>query len=504
MITITKLGLRYTVFDRANWIWLYQREVPKEAIWLLQRKKITVSLGKVASEAMRRYGKVHAKWQDAIDRAVADVEGEPDDDEFVDRLVAFLNAQAALNGGTLPEIDWCLNWSERHTLWKRWQEWNAVRDGHIVGPLADAWPGNAYTGDNLEVLDRLIEGWKIFKGAFRARVELTAQLPAPLPNANTPTKDGQIVMSLTDVETKWRKEKTPSAANSGDTKRMVKLFVALNGNLPVHEITASHRLKFRDAVQQITDKKGRSLKAQTQNKLMRTMAALGSFAEGLGVITANPLRAKGFEVTDEIIRESFTDDHLKIIFKSKAWKKRSPTYRKFIFWFFLIGAYTGARIGEIAQLRHEDISQHHGIWVIKFTFDHEEGGQRNKTRVARLVPVADKLIELGFLKLAQRRKTGQVFPEVKPNKDGQWSANVSPPVSRVIRGSGLPKEFVGHSWRHTLISRLRGKAEDSVVKRITHEGGGKKSVWDRYGDVETAEMKRVVDLLTYKVEWPKA
>jgi hypothetical protein len=159
-------------------------------------------------------------------------------------------------------------------------------------------------------------------------------MPSPLVNSNTPTEDGQIVMSLTDLEARWLSKKRSHAVEL-DMKRMVSLFVATKGNLPVHEITASHRLAFRDAVQAIPD-----IKSQSRNKLMRTLSALGSLAEKMGAVTTNPIRTFAFEVTDEIEVEPFTDKQLNDLFRSPNWAKRSPTYARFLAWAFVIGAYT--------------------------------------------------------------------------------------------------------------------------------------------------------------------
>ena len=79
----------------------------------------------------------------------------------------------------------------------------------------------------------LIVGWEVFRAALRRRVEISAQLPVPLPEAGIATQDGQMVMSLSDLEARWLKEKKKSVASTGDMIRMIKLFVATNGNLPI-------------------------------------------------------------------------------------------------------------------------------------------------------------------------------------------------------------------------------------------------------------------------------
>ena len=121
-----KLGLRYTTWDKTNRLYAYQRFVPERAIWFIQKKKIYVSLGQTEHEARTRYHEVHSRWEAAIQRGLALLAGEPDEDDLNYRIIQFLSASAARDGGVLREIDWELNWLEREAIWKRWQEWNEI------------------------------------------------------------------------------------------------------------------------------------------------------------------------------------------------------------------------------------------------------------------------------------------------------------------------------------------------------------------------------------------
>lgn len=487
-----KLGLRYTTFDAANGIWLYQREVPKDAVWLIQKTKITNSLGATEAEARQRYMTVHPKWERAISDAIERMRTDKDTDSFMDRLVLFLNSQAAVHGGELPESGLIMDefdWANRGILWERWEKWNEVHDGTKVGGFLDE--------DAYHDLNKIIVGWEVFRAAFRRRVEVSAQLPASLPDATTPTKDGQMVMSLHDLQLRWLKEKERSVAAKADVDRMVRLFVGINGNVPVHQITASHRLAFRDAVRAIPN-----TKSQTQNKLMRSLSALGSLAEKIGVVTSNPIRTFAFDVTDELDVEPFTDAQLNTVFDSQAWKDRSPTYANFLRWAFVIGAYTGARLGEIAQLRAEDLYEFEGVWCIEFTVD-DETGQTTKRRKKRLVPISKHLISYGLVRLAQKRKGGQLWPEVRPDKKGQWSGLVSVHASEILRSAKMPKEIRFHSTRHAIKTRLRTmRVSDVVNDQITHPKGKGGSIASQYGKAEVIAMKEAVDMLDYKVNWP--
>jgi integrase len=491
--TKPSLGLKYTTWDRTAGVWLYQREVPENAQILLHRKKITNSLGKTAAEAKARYMEVHAKWEKAIRDAIAAWTRDEDTDDFMDRMALFLNSQVSQHGGDLPEsglIKDKFAWDLRENLWSKWEKWNEVHDGTKVRDFLD---DDAYEDCNV-----LIVGWEVFRAALRRRVEISAQLPAPLPEAGIATQDGQMVMSLSDLEARWLAEKKRAIASTNDMSRMINLFVGVNGNLPIHEITARHRLAFRDAVGAIL-----GTKAQSKNKLMRQLSALGSYAEKLGVVTANPLRNRPFEVTDVVEVEPFTDDQLNKVFTGKGWKNLSPKYRSFIPWAFVIGAYTGARLGEIAQLRREDVFEHEGHWVFRFTFD-DEVGLQSKTRQTRLVPVSVHLVEYGFLKFVEKIEGGQLWPVITPDTKGMWSGKVSSKVNAPIRAAGYPTKYRHHSLRHGVKTRLRGKVSDSVNDWITHPEGRRQSVAATYGKVLIEDMKKAVDLLDYKVEWPAA
>ncbi len=74
-------------------------------------------------------------------------------------------------------------------------------------------------------------------------------------------------------------------------------------------------------------------------------------------------------------------------------------------WLPWLCAYTGARGGEIAQLRGSDCFEEEGIQAIKIT---PEAGT-TKTRKARVVPLHEHLIEQGFLKFAKATGRGPLF-----------------------------------------------------------------------------------------------
>src|SRR5262249_27407064 len=91
--------------------------------------------------------------------------------------------------------------------------------------------------------------------------------------------------------------------------------------------------------------------------------------------------------------------------------RASDAGRRWVPW---ICAYTGARSGEITQLRGIDVIKQDGIDGIRIT---PEAGTV-KTKQARLVPLHSHLIKQGFLSFVSRKGKGPLFynPPKQPSK----------------------------------------------------------------------------------------
>ena len=74
-------------------------------------------------------------------------------------------------------------------------------------------------------------------------------------------------------------------------------------------------------------------------------------------------------------------------------------------WVPWLCAYTGARPGEITQLRGEDVIERDGVHALRIT---PEAGAV-KGRKARVVPVHEHLIGQGFLRFVAQQGTGPLF-----------------------------------------------------------------------------------------------
>lgn len=159
----------------------------------------------------------------------------------------------------------------------------------------------------------------------------------------------------------------------------------------------------------------------------------------------------------------FTNTDLQALFSSKEYRTNghSTSWR---FWVPLIALYTGARLGEIAQLSIVNVVQEEGIWI--FSMTDQGDGQRIKTKAGiRKVPISRKLIDIGLIEYVEElRSTSEVrlLPDIpdddtrpKTEKISRWFNEVYK-ISCGIQPDPTGARKVFHSFRHTAITKATG------------------------------------------------
>lgn len=150
-------------------------------------------------------------------------------------------------------------------------------------------------------------------------------------------------------------------------------------------------------------------------------------------------------------------------------------------WVPWLCAYTGARLGEVVQLRREDVREvENGVWTITIT--PEAGTVKDKE--AREVVLHEHLVALGFVAFVQGSRPGHLF--LAPGKGGEvrgaWRTTknrVREFVREVVKDKSVAPN---HGWRHLFktVGREAGIA-DSVLDAICGHAPG--SVGGSYGGV---------------------
>lgn len=167
-------------------------------------------------------------------------------------------------------------------------------------------------------------------------------------------------------------------------------------------------------------------------------------------------------------------------------------------------AYTGARPGEICQLRKEDLRRVQERWALRLT---PEAGTI-KDREARIVPIHGHLIDLGFVEFVEGAAEGPLFFDASALRR-QGSDDPSNPrrfphekvannLAGWVRELGVTDKGIkpNHAWRHTFKTRALVAGIDSVIADFIC-GHSPKTVGDAYyaleGDAGWPALIRAID-----------
>ena len=164
-------------------------------------------------------------------------------------------------------------------------------------------------------------------------------------------------------------------------------------------------------------------------------------------------------------------------------------------WMPWLCAYTGARGGEIAQLRSEDVRKEGAIPYIRIT---PEAGAV-KTGIFRDVPLPPYLIEQGFIEMVTSRPRGPLFYHAARSsgdtrqpwdnvrdKVGKWTKK----VGRITDASVQPT----HAWRHRFKTLCR-RAGIEMIYANAIQGHSEVGAAAGYGEIPLETLFREIQKL---------
>jgi len=154
-------------------------------------------------------------------------------------------------------------------------------------------------------------------------------------------------------------------------------------------------------------------------------------------------------------------------------------------WIPWLCAYSGARVGEFAQLRAEDVKEAGGIWYCNITPD----AGTVKTGEAREVPLHAHLIEQGFLDIVKAKGTGPLFydpgQQRVANEGNRHIDKIGERLGQWVRNDvGITDKAIkpNHAWRHTFKTLA---ADVGIGERVADaiQGHAPNTVGGTYGTV---------------------
>jgi integrase len=197
------------------------------------------------------------------------------------------------------------------------------------------------------------------------------------------------------------------------------------------------------------------------------------------LVSSNPFADVPMRVPKKVINredgKAFSHKEQQVILKAAlAIKDTKSPIKAACRWAPWLCAYSGARAGEITQLRGQDIEQRDGFVVLKIK---PEAGDVKGSK-ARTVPIHEHVIAQGFLDYVASKGKGPLFYNPAP-KDGSGDTDIMKPkrpryevtrnrLAEWVRALGVTDKEIrpNHAWRHTFRTRA---SRAGIEKRIRDE-----------------------------------
>ncbi|RVD55419.1 hypothetical protein EN828_25325 [Mesorhizobium sp. M2D.F.Ca.ET.185.01.1.1] len=325
-------------------------------------------------------------------------------------------------------------------------------------------------------------------------------------NATTKS-DSATLMEL--VEGWWKENKAagrkPSTYES--YRNAFAYFVDFLGHNDAAKVTAKDVIAFKNhRLSTPSPKTGKMVSAKTvKDSNLSALKVVFDWGVANGLVTHNPAAGVTLKVgkTARLRSKDLSDEEAKAILSGAlAHKQGRENWKTFQAkrWIPWLCAFTGARVGELAQLRKQDVFQRDGIWIIHIT---PEAGTV-KTNEARNVPLHQQIIDLGFPAFVQESGSGHLFLNVDPAEDSRGARRGLKNRLAEFARSFVPDPRVApnHGWRHRFKTiGMEAGVPPRVLDAI--EGQAPRTVAETYGEVTLKTMASAIGKLPpYSIEIP--
>lgn len=351
------------------------------------------------------------------------------------------------------------------------------------------------------LVDEFFRSWCRLCSYAQCRQEGDWRSAPELPAAASPlAKDAAVAKAeaprLSEVLEGWVTKKLSMDKTADKTvsecRAVVRRFIELSGDLPVTQISRARCMDFCSALLKMPAKGDgiRSLTlpqaiakaeaeglptlshASVKKQLRFLSGVLGYAQEKLEVIAEEPVRASG--IFDDLSRaarrnvrrtgadKTYTRSDLRAIFSSPLfrgqWSPPRSDFGQALYWLPLLMAYTGARVGEVAQLLAAEVRRcpDTGIWFLDLRLGDDKSLKTGSS--VRRVPLHDDLLALGFLDYVQSVPAdGRLFPKLQPHKSNGYGYAVGKAWAKYLRDvAGVHSTASpAHGFRHSFKTLCR-------------------------------------------------
>ncbi len=314
-------------------------------------------------------------------------------------------------------------------------------------------------------------------------------------NAPKVTSEGPTLSSLFE---RWKKDHLSNGKAPATVDDFAQKKDALVEYLGHEDVSRIKPKDIADWCDYLRDEKG--LKPKTiSRKYLAAIRAILRLARSKFLIESDPSKDVSVKVPKSVSERSkgFTDDEAKRILRhanqalndgTRATRKNKLACR----WIPWICAYTGARAGEVAQLRKQDLRNDGDIHWLLITPD----AGSVKARRYRTVPLHPHLVEIGLVDFINSASEGHLFHDGgKTPKDAfRLSQNARDKVGDWVRHKvdiTDPRIQPSHAWRHRFKTQARN-ADVDVVYQDAICGHAGRTAGEDYGDYPIETLWREI------------
>ena len=313
----------------------------------------------------------------------------------------------------------------------------------------------------------------------------------PMPSRTPTQRGGAKTLSLTGLFEAWWQEakaagRKPSTHESYE--KTVRYLVAFLKHDDATRVTAEDVVAFKDHRLATPSKRtGKMPSAKTvKDSNLAALKTLFGWAVINRRLPTNPAAGLTIKVGKKrrVRAKGFVEAEVHTILSAAlhyvSGERENPRTAAAKRWLPWLCAFSGARVGEMGQLRQQDLRREGELWVIHIT---PEAGTV-KTNEAREVVLYQQLIELGFPAFVAANPEGPLF--LTPGKGGAVLGPLAGLLNRMREFVRLivpdPNVQPNHGWRHLFTTTCE---EAEINPRVYNSimGHAGRTVAESYGDV---------------------
>lgn len=317
---------------------------------------------------------------------------------------------------------------------------------------------------------------------------------SPVAQSDQPT----AYVSIGQLFEKWKKWHSSKGGSKSSVRRwqpVVNQFITFLGHDNAEKVSRADVVRWREHLIDSGQVSPNTFR-KTNRAALSTIFAIGVDSS---LVPSNPVdgvKAPSQKVV-RLRNKGFTKEEAEAILKAALAAETDPRHmaehtrfaRRWLPW---ICAYSGARMGEIAQLRKQDVYVKDGIHCILIT--PEAGTVKDKE--FRIVPLHPHIVEQGFVEAVRAKSKGPLFYSHKSKSDEPWNVTRDNLAKWIRTGVGVADQRIqpNHAWRHRFMTVADAVAiEVKYQYRIT--GHASENSGGDYGDKEEETLFREVSKL---------